>query len=68
MRSYYKTDNPKPSSQPAGVKVEPMKASSKGFATPTKLKQKTVDIPGKDVKTKGTGAATKGLDFVSYIN
>tara|TARA_R110002020_G_scaffold119584_1_gene272766 strand:- start:730 stop:951 length:222 start_codon:yes stop_codon:yes gene_type:complete len=59
---------PKPSSQPAGVKVESMEASSEGFSTPTELKQKTIDIPGKSVKTKGTGAATKGLDFISYVN
>ena len=45
-----------------------MTASSEGFATPTELKQKTIDIPGKSVKTKGTGAATKGLDFISYVN
>ena len=59
---------PSPSSQPAGVKIEPMTASSEGFATATELKQKTIDVPGKSVKTKGTGAATKGLDFISYVN
>ena len=64
----YNREYPAPSSQPAGVKVEPMTASSEGFATPTELKQKTIDIPGKSVKTKGTGAATKGLDFISYVN
>ena len=64
----YNRGYPAPSSQPAGVKVEPMTASSEGFATPTELKQKTIDIPGKKVKTKGTGAATKGLDFISYVN
>ena len=64
----YNREYPSPSSQPAGVKVEPMNASSEGFATPTELKQKTIDIPGKSVKTKGTGAATKGLDFISYVN
>jgi len=64
----YNREYPSPSSQPAGVKVEPMTASSEGFATPTELKQKTIDIPGKKVKTKGTGAATKGLDFISYVN
>ena len=64
----YNQEYPAPSSQPAGVKVEPMTASSEGFATPTELKQKTIDIPGKKVKTKGTGAATKGLDFISYVN
>tara|TARA_R100001443_G_C3223023_1_gene146458 strand:+ start:275 stop:424 length:150 start_codon:yes stop_codon:yes gene_type:complete len=42
--------------------------SNEGFAKPTALKEKTVSIPGKKVKTKGTGAATKGLDFTSYIN
>jgi len=42
--------------------------SNEGFAKPTELKQKTVDLPGKKVRTKGTGAATKGLDFTSYIN
>tara|TARA_R110000796_G_scaffold183868_4_gene300444 strand:- start:1362 stop:1571 length:210 start_codon:yes stop_codon:yes gene_type:complete len=69
MRSDYNDRTyPTPSKQAAGVKVEPMTASSKGFATATELKQKTIDIPGKDVKTKGTGAATKGLDFISYIN
>ena len=67
MMRYYR-EYPAPSSQPAGVKVEPMTASSEGFATPTELKQKTIDIPGKKVKTKGTGAATKGLDFISYVN
>ena len=45
-----------------------MTASSVGLATPTELKQKNIDIPGKSVKTKGTGAATKGLDFISYVN
>ncbi len=64
----YNREYPAPSSQPAGVKVEPMTASSEGFATSTELKQKTIDIPGKKVKTKGTGAATKGLDFISYVN
>ncbi len=64
----YNREYPAPSSQPAGVKVEPMTASSEGFATPTELKQKAIDIPGKKVKTKGTGAATKGLDFISYVN
>tara|TARA_R100001129_G_scaffold167367_1_gene134976 strand:- start:90 stop:293 length:204 start_codon:yes stop_codon:yes gene_type:complete len=64
----YNREYPSPSSQPAGVKIEPMTASSEGFATPTELKQKTIDIPGKNVKTKGTGAATKGLDFISYVN
>jgi len=64
----YNREYPSPSSQPAGVKIEPMTASSEGFATPTELKQKTIDIPGKKVKTKGTGAATKGLDFISYVN
>ena len=64
----YNREYPAPSSQPAGVKVEPMTASSEGFATPTELKQKTIEIPGKKVKTKGTGAATKGLDFISYVN
>jgi len=32
------------------------------------LAEKTISIPGKKVKTKGTGAATKGLDFTSYVN
>ena len=64
----YNREYPAPSSQPPGVKIEPMTASSEGFATPTELKQKTIDIPGKKVKTKGTGAATKGLDFISYVN
>ena len=50
----YNREYPAPSSQPAGVKIEPMTASSEGFATPTELKQKTIDIPGKSVKTKGT--------------
>ena len=68
MRSDYMERNyPSPSKQPAGVKVEPMKASAKGFAQAKEVKAGTV-IDGTETKTKGGGAATKGLNFYRYIS
>jgi hypothetical protein len=67
MRNYYDANNAKPSSQPKGVKVEPMKASAKGFAQAKEVKAGTV-IDGTETKTKGGGAATKGLNFYRYIS
>jgi|TARA_A100001391_G_scaffold14980_1_gene8529 hypothetical protein len=70
MRNYFSDDKtyPTPGKQKVGVQPSLPEPSNEGFASPTALKEKTVDIPGKSVKTKGTGAATKGLDFISYIN
>ena len=66
--SYYKTSYPSPKKQKAGVMPSIPEPSNEGFAKATELKQKTVNLEGKKVRTKGTGAATKGLDFTSYIN
>ncbi len=60
-------DYPKPSSQPAGVKVEPMSASAEGFAQAKEVSAGKV-IDGKETKIKGVGAATKGLNFYRYIS
>ena len=70
MRNYYdanNANNAKPSSQPKGVKVAPMKASAKGFAQAKEVKAGTV-IDGTETKVKGGGAATKGLNFYRYIS
>tara|TARA_R100001377_G_C3193803_1_gene111695 strand:- start:1709 stop:1924 length:216 start_codon:yes stop_codon:yes gene_type:complete len=70
MRSFRSKEMPYPSpSNKQAAKIMPSipEASDKGFATATKLEQPTVNLEGKKVKTKGTGAATKGLDFTSYI-
>jgi|TARA_R100001244_G_scaffold94913_1_gene71269 hypothetical protein len=63
------TDYPKPGKQPEGVKVEPMKASTKGLAQAKTVEAGTV-LPGggKETKVKGKGAATKGLMFYRYIS
>ena len=45
------TDYPKPGKQPEGVKVEPMKASSKGLAQAKTVKAGTV-LPGGGKETK----------------
>jgi hypothetical protein len=67
MSKYFNDSYPSPGKQKAGIDPSIPEASNKGYASPTGLKQKTVSIPGKSVKTKGTGAATKGLNFTSYI-
>ena len=70
MRNLRSTEMPYPSpkTQKAGVKPSIPEPSNEGFAKSTVLAEKTISIPGKKVKTKGTGAATKGLDFTSYVN
>ena len=70
MRNFRETELPYPSpkTQKPGVMPTIPEPSNEGFAKPTALKEKTVSIPGKKVRTKGIGAATKGLDFISYIN
>lgn len=62
----YNRDYPKPSSQPKGVRVEPMSASAEGFAQAKEVTAGKV-IDGKETKVKGGGAATKGLNFYRYI-
>ena len=59
---------PSPKTQKAGVQPSIPEPSNEGFVKATVLAEKTISIPGKKVKTKGTGAATKGLDFTSYVN
>ena len=70
MRNLRSTEMPYPSpkTQKSGVQPSIPEPSNEGFAKATMLAEKTISIPGKKVKTKGTGAATKGLDFTSYIN
>tara|TARA_R100000541_G_C1886094_1_gene82966 strand:- start:1087 stop:1302 length:216 start_codon:yes stop_codon:yes gene_type:complete len=71
MRSFRSKEMPYPSpSNKQAAKIMPSipEPSNEGFAKATELKEKTVNLEGKRVKTKGTGAATKGLDFTSYIN
>jgi len=70
MRNLRETEMPYPSpkTQKAGVQPSIPEPSNEGFAKATMLDQKTIDLPGKKVRTKGTGAATKGLDFTSYVN
>ena len=63
----YNQEYPKPSSQEAGVKVEPMSASAEGFAQAKEVSAGKV-IDGKETKIKGGGAATKGLNFYRYIS
>jgi|TARA_R100000458_G_scaffold46389_1_gene44850 hypothetical protein len=63
----YNQEYPAPSSQPAGVKVEPMSASAEGFAQAKEVSAGKV-IDGKETKIKGGGAATKGLNFYRYIS
>ena len=63
----YNQEYPKPSSQPAGVKIEPMTASAEGFAQAKEVPVGKV-IDGKETKVKGGGAATKGLNFYRYIS
>ena len=70
MRNLRDTELPYPSSksQKAGVQPSIPEPSNEGFAKATMHTEKTISIPGKKVRTKGTGAATKGLDFTSYVN
>ena len=63
----YNQEYPAPSSQPAGVKVEPTSASAEGFAQAKEVSAGKV-IDGKETKIKGGGAATKGLNFYRYIS
>ena len=65
MRNFRSTELPYPSpkTQKAGVMPSIPEPSNEGFAKPTELKQKTVDLPGKKVRTKGTGAATFDRDW-----